>query len=101
VLVGDSARQVNPFTGAGVANAFLAGKIAGEVCADVARNNKPLVHLKEYDRLWRDIFEKKLKKSNKLKNRILLKDKSIERFCILLNLIPDFILRKMAKGLHY
>ncbi len=101
VLVGDAARQVNPFTGAGVANAFIAGKIAGEICAEVVVDEKPLSHLKEYDRLWREAFEKKLKKSYKLKNRVLLEDRKIERFCMLLNLIPGFLLRRLVKGLHY
>jgi digeranylgeranylglycerophospholipid reductase len=101
VLVGDAARQVNPFTGAGVANAFIAGKIAGEICADVACRNQSRENLKKYEKLWRESLDKKLRRSNKLKNRILLKDRNIERFCILLNILPNFIIRRLAKGLHY
>lgn len=101
VVVGDAARQVNPFTGAGIANAFVAGKIAGEVCGGVAVNNRSLEHLNEYDRLWRTALEKKLKRSNRLKKRFLEKDRNIEMLCVLLNITPGFILRRLAKTLHY
>ncbi|UCE74625.1 MAG: NAD(P)/FAD-dependent oxidoreductase [Methanomassiliicoccales archaeon] len=101
VIVGDAARQVNPFTGAGIANAFVAGKIAGELCGTVAVKNNSLENLKKYDSLWRTAFEKKLKKSYRLRNKVLVKDRNIELFCVLLKIIPAFILRKLAKGLHY
>ena len=101
VIVGDAARQVNSFTGAGIANAFIAGKIAGEICGRVAVKKQSLEHLKEYDRLWRDQLEKTLKRSNRLRNMVLLKDRNIEMFCVLLNILPEFVLRRLAKGLHY
>lgn len=101
LVVGDAARHVNPFTGAGIANAFVAGKIAGEICGNVAVNNQSLGHLTEYDRLWRIELEKKIQKSYRLRNKVLLKDRNIEMFCILLKIIPSFILRRLAKGLHY
>jgi digeranylgeranylglycerophospholipid reductase len=101
VLAGDAARQVNPFTGAGIANAFVAGKIAGEICGDVAVKKQSLGQLKEYDRLWKDALEKKIRRGYRLRNKVLVKDKNIERFCFLLNLIPRFILRRLARNLHY
>jgi len=101
VLVGDAAKQVNPFTGAGIANAFIAGKIAGEICGEEAVKKRSLEHLKEYDRLWRDALEKKIRRSYRLRNKVLLKDRNIELFCLLLNIIPGFILRKLARNLHY
>jgi digeranylgeranylglycerophospholipid reductase len=101
VLVGDAARQVNPFTGAGIANAFVAGKIAGEICGEVAVKKYPIDKLKEYDRLWKDALENKIERGYRLRNKVLTKDKSIERFCLLLNLIPRFILKRLVKNLHY
>ena len=101
ILVGDAARQVNPFSGAGIANAFVAGKIAGEVSGKVASQNLPLGKLKEYDTLWRQAMEKKIRKGLKLRNRVLQSDKKAERFLILLRIIPGFILRRLARQLHY
>jgi digeranylgeranylglycerophospholipid reductase len=101
IAAGDAARQVNPFTGAGIANAFLAGRIAGKLGGEVAVKNKSLAHLKEYDLLWRNVMEKKLIKSNRLKNRVLLSDKDLERFFFMLRIIPGFVLRRLAKRLHY
>jgi digeranylgeranylglycerophospholipid reductase len=101
ILVGDAARQINPFTGAGIANAFIAGKIAGEICGEVAVKKQSLEHLKEYDRLWREALEKKIKRSYRLRNKVLLKDRNIELFCLLLNIIPGFIVRKLGENFHY
>ncbi|UCG69784.1 MAG: NAD(P)/FAD-dependent oxidoreductase [Thermoplasmata archaeon] len=101
IAVGDAARQVNPFTGAGIANAFIAGRIAGRLCGEMAVKNRSLSHLKEYDALWRNAMEKKLIKSNRLKNRVLLGDRNIERFFFMLRIIPGFVLRRLAKRLHY
>jgi digeranylgeranylglycerophospholipid reductase len=101
VLVGDSARQVNPFTGGGIANSFVAGKIAGEVCGKVAVSGQPLDSLLEYDRLWREVMEKKLRRSLKLRDKVMFDDKKIDRFCLLLNLLPRFVLNRLLKRLHY
>ncbi len=101
VMVGDAARQVNPFTGAGIANAFIAGRIAGELSGEVAVKNRSIEHLKEYDKLWREVIEKKLKRSYELRNKVMFSDKKIERFLLLLNLIPGFVLRRFLRGLHY
>jgi digeranylgeranylglycerophospholipid reductase len=101
VLVGDSARQVNPFTGAGIANSFVAGRIAGKLCGEVASKGQPLSRLLEYDRLWRDIMEKKLKRSLKLRNKVMFDDRKIDRFCLLLDILPSFVLRRILNRLHY
>jgi digeranylgeranylglycerophospholipid reductase len=101
LLVGDAARQVNPFTGAGIANAFIAGKIAGEVSGDVIGKNLPLDALKKYDEQWRGALGKKLIKGLKLRRRVMENDKNIERFCLFLNIIPQFILKRYIRKLHY
>jgi digeranylgeranylglycerophospholipid reductase len=101
LVVGDSARQVNPFTGAGIANAFIAGKIAGELSSEVAVKAQPLSRLTEYDRLWRNMMEKKLTRSLQLRNKLLINDKHIERFVTSLKITPKFILRRFLRRLHY
>ena len=101
ILVGDSARQVNPFTGAGIANSFVAGKIAGELCGEIAVKNQPISRLLEYEGLWRARMEKKIQRSYKLRNKVLLDDKKIERFTKNLNLLPKFVLRRLLNRLHY
>lgn len=101
VLIGDAARQVNPFSGAGIANGFVAGKIAGEMCGKIASQNQPLERLKEYDIRWRQVMEKKLKKGLRLRNKVLFSDRNTELFLLLLKIIPGFILRRLAKQLHY
>jgi digeranylgeranylglycerophospholipid reductase len=101
ILVGDSARQVNPFTGAGIANCFVAGKIAGELCANVISKDHDLGRLSEYDSSWKDAMEKKIQRSYKLRNKVLLDDKKIERFTKVLNRLPSFVLRRLLNRLHY
>ncbi len=101
VMVGDAARQVNPFTGAGVANAFTAGKIAGELSGEVAVNNRPMKDLNEYETLWRNALEKRLERGYRLRKKMLENDKKIERLCLLLKIMPGFILRRFMKNLHY
>jgi digeranylgeranylglycerophospholipid reductase len=101
ILVGDSARQVNPFTGAGIANSFVAGKIAGELCGEIAVKNQPISRLMDYEGLWRARMQKKIERSFKLRNKVLLDDKKIERFVKNLNLIPKFVLRRLLNRLHY
>ena len=46
-------------------------------------------------------IEKKLRKSYRLRNRMLLSDKNIERLCIFLNILPKFVLKRLARKLHY
>lgn len=101
LLVGDAARQVNPFTGAGIANAFVAGKIAGELCAEVALSNAPLSRLSEYDTLWRNAIGENISRSYRLRNKVLQNDRKIERFVSFLRITPGFILRRFLRRLHY
>jgi digeranylgeranylglycerophospholipid reductase len=101
VAVGDAARQVNPFSGAGIANAFVAGRIAGILCGEVAFQNKPLAQLKQYDSLWRNEMEDKILRSMRLRKLFLDNDRNVEILCILAKMIPAFLLRKIARNLHY
>ncbi len=101
LLVGDAARLVNPFSGGGIANAFISGKIAGEIAGDVAVKDKPLETLKQYELKLKERVGKNLKKSYRYKNLFLMKDRNIEFLCILLKFSPSFLVRRFTKGLHY
>lgn len=61
MLVGDSARLIDPITGGGVANACISGKIAGETAYDAIKsNNTNKEFLKEhYEKKVREKFERK------------------------------------------
>ena len=61
LLVGDSARQVNPMTGGGIANACIAGKIAGEVIGEAFQaNDFSAEFLDKYEKGWRKRLEDSL-----------------------------------------
>ena len=78
MLVGDAARQTNAVSGGGIANAIVAGKIAGEVAGRVVTEKLPVSHLEEYEGLWRDELENILEK--KFRQRSYLEDdKKTER----------------------
>ena len=58
LLVGDAARQIDPMTGGGVANACMASKIAGKVIADALEaSDFSKEFLTAYDKGWRAKFE--------------------------------------------
>jgi len=61
LLVGDSARQIDPITGGGISNGCIAGKIAGETLAIATEENDFSERsLKRYERGWREEIEEKL-----------------------------------------
>ncbi|MCI0405275.1 MAG: NAD(P)/FAD-dependent oxidoreductase [candidate division Zixibacteria bacterium] len=52
LLVGDAARLVDSISGAGIANALLSGKIAGETAAEYLPSKHSLDFLERYRREW-------------------------------------------------
>lgn len=78
ILVGDAARQTNPVSGGGIANALIAGKIAGELAGKVSVEKLPVSYLNEYDRAWRVELEKTLLKKFE-QRKILESDNKMER----------------------
>jgi digeranylgeranylglycerophospholipid reductase len=61
MLVGDAARQIDPITGGGVANACRAGRIAGEVLGEAAQKGDfSLEQLMKYEVGWRALMENNL-----------------------------------------
>jgi digeranylgeranylglycerophospholipid reductase len=89
LLVGDAARQTNAVSGGGIANAIIAGKIAGEVSGGMIAEKKPISYLQEYDRLWRVQLEKVLIK--KLRQRRFLEDDAqAEKMVRILKIVAKF-----------
>ncbi|KAF5416568.1 MAG: Digeranylgeranylglycerophospholipid reductase [Candidatus Methanogaster sp.] len=72
MLVGDAARQVDPLTGGGIANAMDAGGIAGAVAAGaIAEGDVSEARLQEYDAGWRAEFGKRLDRSLAVKDHFI------------------------------
>lgn len=80
ILVGDSARIIDPITGGGIANGLLAGKFAGEVLGDCAEaNDYSETALMPYDKKWRDAMENRLWRNWMAKEKFLtLSDKTLD-----------------------
>lgn len=72
MLVGDSARMVNPLTGGGINWAMYAGNIAGEVAARaVEEGDTSEDNLKEYQNRWQELMGEKLEKYRRGKEVLL------------------------------
>lgn len=80
ILVGDSARIIDPITGGGIANGLLAGKFAGEVLGDCMQaNDYSEAALMPYDKKWRDAMENRLWRNWMAKEKFLtLSDKTLD-----------------------
>jgi digeranylgeranylglycerophospholipid reductase len=60
MLVGDSARLIDPITGGGIANACISGKVAAEVAYDAIQSgNTSKEFLQKYDKIIKEKFEKR------------------------------------------
>ena len=72
ILVGDSARQVDPITGGGITHCLEAGKIAGETIGKAIEQQKfDKETLSVYETGWKEAFGKKLKRNYMLKEIFL------------------------------
>lgn len=68
LVVGDAAHQVNPIHGGGIAESYVAGKIASGVIAKAFKKNDfSRKFLSEYEKEWEEQRGKKLKKILKLR----------------------------------
>ena len=68
IVVGDAAHQVNPIHGGGIAESYVAGKIATAVIAKAFKKNDfSRKFLSEYEKEWEEQRGKKLKKILKLR----------------------------------
>jgi digeranylgeranylglycerophospholipid reductase len=72
MLVGDSARQIDPITGGGIINSGIAGQIAGKVAAEAVKKNEfSESFLQNYDKGWRSVLEDKLYRNWMAKEKVV------------------------------
>jgi len=89
ILVGDSARQVDPITGGGLTHCLEVGKIAGEVIGKaVKQKNFSKEFLSEYETRWKDAIGKKLKRNYMVKE--ILMDMEDKTFNMLADSLKDY-----------
>jgi digeranylgeranylglycerophospholipid reductase len=68
MVVGDAAHQVNAIHGGGISEAYVGGKIAGEVAVkSIKKGDYSKKVLEEYNKKWWDLRGKKLQKIVKLR----------------------------------
>lgn len=72
ILVGDSARQVDPITGGGLTHCLEAGKIAGETIGmAIEKQQFDKETLSIYETGWKEAFGKKIKRNYMVKELLL------------------------------
>lgn len=71
VLVGDAAGQTHPITGAGIPQAIICGKYAGESIVKALKNDD-LKLLKIYEERWRNLYKDELERA--LEKRKLMEE---------------------------
>jgi digeranylgeranylglycerophospholipid reductase len=70
LLVGDAARQVDPLTGGGIANAMTAGRLAAEVAAEcIAGDDVSATALSAYEARWHAGWGRRLSRRYRLRER--------------------------------
>lgn len=91
MLVGDAAHQVNPLTGGGIANAMIAGRIAGRVGAEAVRkHNFTKNQLSAYSDEWMKGIGKLNERSDRIKDvAISFTDDALNKLAKNLRKIPD------------
>jgi digeranylgeranylglycerophospholipid reductase len=79
ILIGDSARQVDPITGGGLTHCLEAGKIAGETIGKaIVEQDFSKEFLNAYEEGWKEAFGKKLKRNYLVKEILLsFEDKTL------------------------
>ncbi len=81
MLVGDAARQVDPLTGGGIANAMSAGKLAGAVAAEaIAEGDVSRVALQRYEQAWASGLGRQMARNYRLRRRFPAGERINERF---------------------
>jgi digeranylgeranylglycerophospholipid reductase len=81
ILAGDAARQADPMTGGGIANAMVAGRLAAEVSAQaVEEGDASATTLREYERRWEEIRGRKMQRNYRLRTRFSAADRCSHAF---------------------
>lgn len=95
ILIGDSARQVDPITGGGLTHCLEGGKIAGEVIGKAVKNKDfSKEALSEYENKWKEGFGKKIKR-NYLVKEIML-DMEDKTFNMLADSLKDYKFEELS-----
>jgi len=81
LLVGDSARQIDPITGGGISNGCIAGRIAGEALAGASKKKDfSEKSLQKYENGWRDEMENRLYRNWMAKEKLIkLSDETFDK----------------------
>ena len=81
LLVGDSARQIDPITGGGISNGCIAGRIAGEtLAAAVKTGDFSGQSLQGYEQGWRDVLENQQYRNWMAKEKLVkLSDETLDK----------------------
>ncbi len=70
MLIGDAARQADPLTGGGIANAMVAGQLAAEVAGRAVEDgDTSAAFLSEYQSRWHEARGHKMERNYRLKRR--------------------------------
>ena len=89
ILVGDSARQVDPITGGGLTHCLEGGKIAGETIGKaVEKQDFSQEMLSAYDVGWKEAFGRKIKRNYMVKEIML--DMEDKTFNMLADSLKDY-----------
>lgn len=96
MVVGDAGGQTDPITGAGIENAAICGKIAGEVAIDSIENGDTSNnYLKKYEDLWRLSVGKNIE--NSLKYRKIFDKLTDDDFNTLAEFLANNDLKNISK----
>jgi len=81
LLVGDSARMIDPITGGGISHSCLAGMFAGKVLAKgVQANDLSMNTLQEYENAWREKMENSLWRDWMAKEKLItIPDETLDK----------------------
>ncbi len=90
MVSGDAGHQVNPLTGAGIANALQSGKLAGETAVEALNGTASIDYaLKSYTKKWLRARGRYHKSATRLKNTVMkFSDDDLNELAHLLQDIP-------------
>ncbi len=81
MLVGDAARQVDPLTGGGIANAMSAGQLAANVAVEaVSARDTSTAFLGRYEQRWSRTLGRKMRRNYRLRRKFPPVQRADERF---------------------
>jgi len=81
LLVGDAARQVDPITGGGIANAMSAGRLAAQVAAQaIESDDVSQAFLSRYEQEWAQGVGRRMARNYRLRRAFAPEQRTSERF---------------------